>query len=160
MHLREESSRDDGVYEKAKVLCLSEENVDRLLFVWENVKINDVGVSVNELDKTNDELVRRVCEIYRRFLDACYDTKDWRTTDLGFASHQKDEFTKKVGTTGEDLSILIYSPHPTVEEYCQIFIDDDELALEDELAFPQPAYLSEYMMFEEEPFFKYNGFKG
>lgn len=75
-------------------------------------------------------------------------------------SKQKSELLSKIAPSQETTSILIYSKFPTVQEYCSIFFEDEELALEDEITFPQPPYLSEFLQYKKEPFQTYNGFKG
>lgn len=103
-------------------------------------------------------MCKRVCEIYKSFLDASWAVKD--LLNEGFTTATKNEFMKKIILEREDPSILIYSFYPSVQEYVSLFFDEEELVLEDELAFPQPAYLSEYLEYRDQPFSKYNGFKG
>jgi hypothetical protein len=82
------------------------------------------------------------------------------TTITELSAKQKSEFITRVAPSHESTSILIYSTFPTVQEYCTIFFEEEELALEDELTFPQPAYLSEFLQYEAEKFDTYNGLKG
>jgi hypothetical protein len=75
-------------------------------------------------------------------------------------SKQKSEIISKIAPSQETTSILIYSKFPTIQEYCAIFFEEEELALEDEIIFPQPPYLSEFLQYKQEPFQTFNGFKG
>ena len=45
----------------------------RLFPSWEFGKLSDVGLTVNEVDKTEEEQTKRVCEVYRTFLDAAFE---------------------------------------------------------------------------------------
>ena len=159
MYLRDESDRLDNPYEKIKVLAVNEENLERMLPAWGSSKNNDTGLSLVDSDKPDEEQVRRVSEVYKAFLDAANEKKDDIRKD-GFTSSLKADFVKRVAPSQDDLSIVICSKFPTVQEYCQIFFEEEELVLESEISFPQPPYLSEYLDFRDQPYFTYNGFKG
>lgn len=147
----------------------------RLFPNWDTGKLSEVGLSVNEVDKTEDEQTKRVCEVYRTFLDAAFEVIHYSNSDKGcniflfsdlqneiteLSAKQKSDLITRIAPSQESTSILIYSNFPTVQEYCTIFFEEEELALEDELTFPQPAYLSEFLQYQTERFDTYNGFKG
>lgn len=90
----------------------------------------------------------------------CFDKSVLENPITELSAKQKSDIITRVAPSQESTSILIYSSFPTVKEYCSIFFEEEELALEDELSFPQPAYLSEFLQYETEKFETYNGFKG
>jgi hypothetical protein len=122
--------------------------------------MTDLGIVVTEIDKSNDDMCKRVCDIYRMYLDASLEINPKISNSGGFNPKLKLEFMNKVPMSGDDFSILIYSKFPSVQEYFSLIYDDEELTLEDEISFPQPAYLSEYLEYKDQIFNTYNGFKG
>jgi hypothetical protein len=56
-----------------------------------------VGLTVNEVDKTEDEQTKRVCEVYRTFLDAAYDVLHGKkTNEIGRRHPLTHQFSREV----------------------------------------------------------------
>jgi hypothetical protein len=55
--------------------------------------------------------------------------------------------------------LLMSKQFVSIEEYYDIYFEDEEIVLDDELGFPMPCYFSQYLEYSDNPFSHYNGFR-
>lgn len=70
------------------------------------------------------------------------------------------EFGKHISLGSDDPYLLLHGPFPDINEYFELIFGEKELVLDEELNFPQPCYLTEYLEYMDEQFTNYNNFSG
>jgi len=58
----------------------------------------------------------------------------------------------------ENLFLMFQPIFVSIEEYYDVYFEDEEIVLDDELGFPMPCYFSQYLEYSDQPFDNYNGF--
>ena len=112
-----------------------------------------------EVDKPVDLIRAKAWEVYKQFLETGDKIRDQLINDYMFTSTTLKQAVEQLNIGPENVFMLTKDIFVSIEDYYDIYFEDEEIVLDDELGFPMPCYFSQYLEYSDVPFEEYNGFR-
>lgn len=147
------------MYKQINIIAFSEEHKYRVFEYWGCEKVFASGPVLLEVDKPVDAVRAKAWEIYKQFLETGDKIRDQLINDYMFTSTTLKQAIEQLNIGPENVFMLTKDIFVSIEDYYDIYFEDEEIVLDDELGFPMPCYFSQYLEYSDVPFEDYNGFR-
>ena len=142
-----------------KILAVNEENRDRVFELWGCSTVHSAGAPYVEADKSEKETQEKVWGIYQKFLEVGDKIRDRLIEECKFTPQLQKEVYENVIISPEDVYLLLSPLYPGIHDYYEIFFQDQEVQLEEDLVFPLAPHYSQYLEYKQKEFDTYGGMK-
>lgn len=158
-YLHAEFTSGAGKYTQINILAFNEENSYRVFEFWGSEKVFATGPIYLEVDKQPEQVMEKAWEVYKSFQTVGDAIRSKQKAEYEWTNATLRQASEELPISPENIFMLMNKMFTSIEEYYEIYFQDEEIVLDDEISFPLPCYFSQYLEYSEQPFDNYNGFK-